>query len=205
MSHAHPQSLFVLGCSHHESPLAIRERFTLSPERIPALLQALRQCANLSESLVLATCNRFEIYAHARNENALPSIRELLCQTLGVETEFLNAHAYRLQNLNAIQHAFSLAAGLDSQILGETEILGQMKQSLAIAQEFENTGPVLNRLFEKSFQSAKIVRTQTGINKGQISIGNIAADLAKRIFGKLQKPRPPHRFRGSRSTHCASP
>lgn len=189
MSHAHPQSLFVLGCSHHETPLEVRERFTLSPERIPALLQEFRHCDELTESLVLATCNRFEIYAHARNENALDAIREILCQNLGVQTELLNAYAYRLQNLNAIQHAFSLAAGLDSQILGETEILGQMKQALAIAQEFENTGPVINRLFEKSFQSAKIVRTQTGIDKGQISIGNIAADLAKRIFGKLHKNR----------------
>ena len=189
MSQTNLQSLFVLGCSHHETPLEIRERLALSPDKLPALLQELRACDDFSESLVLSTCNRLEIYVHARNENAQQSIREILCRSLNVKNDLLAAHAYRLHNLSAIQHAFSLAAGLDSQILGETEILSQMKQALATAQEFENTGSVLNRLFEKSFQTAKIVRTQTGIDKGQVSIGNIAADLAKRIFGKLQKSR----------------
>ena len=189
MSKPNLQSLFVLGCSHHETPLEVRERLALSPDKIPALLQELRECRDFSESLVLSTCNRLEIYVHARNENAQHSIREILCRSLNIKNELLAAHAYRLHNLSAIQHAFSLAAGLDSQILGETEILGQMKQALATAQEFENTGSILNRLFEKSFQTAKIVRTQTGIDKGQVSIGNIAADLAKRIFGKLQNSR----------------
>lgn len=189
MSDTNLQSLFVLGCSHHETPLEIRERLAVTPDRIPALLQALRQCDHFSESLVLATCNRLEVYVQACSETAQQSIRAILCHLLNIENDLLAAHAYRLHNLSAIQHAFSLAAGLDSQILGETEILGQMKQALATAQEFENTGPVINRLFEKSFQAAKIVRTQTGIDKGQVSIGNIAADLAKRIFGKLHTSR----------------
>jgi glutamyl-tRNA reductase len=183
------ESLFVLGCSHHETSLEVRERFTLAQDRITDLLQQLRDCSVLSESILLTTCNRIEIYAHAESEHAPQRIREILCQALNVKSDLLAAHAYRLNNLTTIQHAFNLAAGLDSQILGETEILGQMKQALATAQEAGNTGPALSRLFEKSFQAAKIARNQTGIDKGQISIGNIAADLAKRIFGKLEKSR----------------
>ncbi|CAI8347420.1 MAG: Glutamyl-tRNA reductase [Opitutia bacterium UBA7350] len=189
MSEMALQALFVLGCSHHETPLEVRERLALTPERIPALLQELKKCPDFSESLALATCNRLEIYAYAKNDNASQSIQKILCNSLGIKNDFLETHAYQLQNLNAIQHAFSLAAGLDSQILGETEILGQMKQALATAQASKNTGALLNRLFEKSFQAAKIARTQTGIDKGHVSIGNIAADLAKRIFGKLETSR----------------
>ena len=179
MSKTALQSLFVLGCSHHETPLEVREHLALTPDRIPILLQKLKQCPDFSESLVLATCNRLEIYAQPHKENAPQSIRKILCDFLGIKNELLATHAYHLQNLNAIQHAFSLAAGLDSQILGETEILGQMKHALAVAQENENTGSVLNRLFEKSFQAAKIARTQTGIDKGQVSIGNIAAGSSR--------------------------
>jgi glutamyl-tRNA reductase len=182
------QSLLVLGCSHHATPLEIRERIALDAEQIRTLQGCLQACPEIRESLVLATCNRLEVYvlASGKSESALKALREHLCDQLSIELSLLNTHAYTHQNLETIRHAFSVAAGLDSQLIGETEILGQMKQALATAQKENSTGSILNRLFEKSFQAAKLARTQTGIDKGQVSIGNVAVDLASRIFGKLE-------------------
>lgn len=185
------QSLLVFGCSHHATPLEIRERIALNPEQIKNLQGQLQTCSEIRESLVLATCNRLEIYvlASGKNESALKALGEQLCDQLSIESNLLKTHAYTHRNLETIRHAFSVAAGLDSQLIGETEILGQMKQALANAQKENSTGTILNRLFEKSFQAAKLARTETGIDKGQVSVGNVAVDLASRIFGKLESSR----------------
>lgn len=185
------QSLLVLGCSHHKTPLEVRERFTLNQDGAHALQARLNECSALSESIVLATCNRLEIYARVAKPNSPTDavIRQLLSKELDLKPEFLDDHLYQYTNLEVIEHAFSVASGLDSQLIGETEILGQMKQAHAAAQQSKSTGPTLNRLFEKSFQAAKIARTQTGIGKGQVSIGNVAVDLASRIFGKFETSR----------------
>lgn len=184
------QSLFVLGSSHHETPLEVRERFALSPEQIRDLQAALSSDPDMRECLVLNTCNRLEIYGLAKSQSGFEeSVRDKLCTTQCIDRALFDAHSFWHTNLNALQHALEVSSGLDSQMVGETEILSQMKEAYANAKEASATGKVLNRLFEKSFQAAKSARTQTGITRGQISIGNVAVDLASRIFGKLNKSR----------------
>jgi len=184
------QSLFVLGSSHHEAPLEVRERFALSGAQTLELQAQLSEDPGIRECLVLSTCNRLEIYGIASDKDGFEEhLRDKLCATKGIERELFDRHSFWHTNLNVLQHAFEVSAGLDSQMVGETEILGQMKAAYVQAKEANATGTVLNRLFEKSFQAAKSARTQTGITRGQISIGNVAVDLASRIFGKLDKSR----------------
>jgi glutamyl-tRNA reductase len=184
------QSLFVLGSSHNEAPLEVRERLALSTEKLKTLQKTLLEDEIIRECLVVNTCNRLEVYGIANTSNRTEdSVRQHLCHIQGVERELLDQHSFWLTNLDVIQHALEVSSGLDSQMVGETEILGQMKDAYAQAKDENATGSVLNRLFEKSFQAAKSARTQTGITRGQISIGNVAVDLASRIFGKLSQSR----------------
>jgi len=184
------KSLFVLGSSHNQAPLEVRERLALSPDEVKALQQNLIEEGIMRECLVVNTCNRLEVYGLANpNEPTEEAVRNYLCRAQGVSRQLLDQHSFWHTNLNVLQHALEVCAGLDSQMVGETEILGQMKSAYAEAKKAKVTGPVLNRLFEKSFQAAKTARTQTGISRGQISIGNVAVDLACRIFGKLDQSR----------------
>jgi glutamyl-tRNA reductase len=183
------QSLFVLGSTHHEAPLDVRERMALTPENAAALQLELHARDDIKECLVLNTCNRVEIYGLANHPNIEETIRDYLCAHNSVSRELLDAHSTWHTNLNVLQHAFEVSCGLDSQMVGETDILGQMKHAYAAARAAKCTGTILNRLFEKSFQAAKSARTQTGITRGQISIGNVAVDLANRIFGHLRDSR----------------
>ncbi|PXA04684.1 glutamyl-tRNA reductase [Coraliomargarita sinensis] len=184
------KSLFVLGSSHNEAPLEVRERLALSGEKLAQLQRTLLEDSAIRECLVVNTCNRLEIYGLANpGEKTEETVRNYLCQAQGVSRELLDEHSFWHTNLDVLQHALEVSAGLDSQMVGETEILGQMKEAYAQAKAAKATGTVLNRLFEKSFQAAKSARTQTGITRGQVSIGNVAVDLASRIFGNLDKSR----------------
>ncbi|MGZ0657330.1 glutamyl-tRNA reductase [Coraliomargarita sp. W4R53] len=183
------QSLFVLGTSHHATPLDVRERFALTQPQALELQQLLHAHEGIRECLVLNTCNRLEIYGLADKIERIEEIRGLFCEKQNVSTELFQQYAYSYNNLEALQHVLEVSTGLDSQMVGETEILGQLKQAYTKARDAKCTGNVLNRLFEKSFQAAKAARSQTGITRGQISIGNVAVDLASRIFGKLSKSR----------------
>lgn len=184
------QSLFVLGSTHHEAPLEVRERMALTPDNAAALQQELHARDDIRECLVVNTCNRVEVYGLAASGPDIEAtIRDHLCARNGVSRELLDAHSSWHTNLDVLQHAFEVSSGLDSQMVGETDILGQMKDAYAEARAAKCTGIVLNRLFEKSFQAAKSARTQTGITRGQVSIGNVAVDLANRIFGHLRDSR----------------
>ena len=183
------QSLFVLGCTHHQAPLEVRERMALTPENAAALRQELHALDDIHECIVVNTCNRVEVYGLSATPTVEATVRDYLCARNGVSRELLDAHSSWHTNLDALQHAFEVSSGLDSQIVGETDILGQMKNAYADARAANCTGIVLNRLFEKSFQAAKAARTQTGITRGQVSIGNVAVDLANRIFGHLRDSR----------------
>ncbi len=183
------QSLFVLGCSHHRTPLEVRERFALGKSEVTALQDTLHAMKGIRECLVLGTCNRLEIFGLADSPEVAHEVRDLLCSRHGIEPALFEKHAFLHRNLDVLQHTFEVATGLDSQMIGETEILGQMKDAYAAAKAAKCTGTVLNRLFEKSFQAAKSARTHTGITRGQVSIGNVAVDLASRIFGHLKQSR----------------
>lgn len=170
--------------------MEVRERLALTAEKVEALQQRLMEDAVIRECLVVNTCNRLEIYGIANSsEHSEETLRDYVSRAQAVSRELLDPHSFWHTNLNVLQHALEVCAGLDSQMVGETEILGQMKGAYAKAKEAKTIGPVLNRLFEKSFQAAKSARNQTGIARGQISIGNVAVDLACRIFGKLNESR----------------
>ena len=182
---AHPAILFQLGASHHTAPLAVREKLALDAARANALGTRLGQIAEVSEFAFVNTCNRVELYGVVSTSDAFPALHAALGAVTGCTPAELDSAVTLRQNQAAIGHLFAVAAGLDSQILGETEILGQVKQAYDTALAQHWTGPVLNRVFQKTFQAAKYIRTNTGIGAGQISIATVAVDLAGRIFGEL--------------------
>jgi len=177
--------LFLLGASHHTASLAVREKLSLDDTRAAALAARLRETPGLSEFTLLNTCNRVEIYAVARDAGTVGAVHSVFCETTGCTPAELDSAAFHRQNHETVAHLFSVASGVDSQIVGETEILGQVKAAYDSALAHHWTGPVLNRVFQKAFQAAKHIRTHTAIGAGQISIATVAVDLAGRIFGEL--------------------
>lgn len=185
----HSPVLFLLGASHHTAPLAVREKLALDDTRATALAARLQQTPGIREFTLLNTCNRVEIYGVARSGEALSALRAALCETTGVTVAEFEAVGFLQHNHDTVAHLFAVASGLDSQIVGETEILGQVKEAYDHALARQWTGPVLNRVFQKTFQAAKHIRTHTAIGAGQISIATVAVDLAGRIFGDLSGTR----------------
>jgi len=183
------QTIILLGCNHHRTPLEIRERIALGQDDIEALYPDLAASADIVESLVLNTCNRIEIYAVVQNDNWREAVLDALAGLANFSVEHFLEHAVQLKDEEVVFHLFKVAAGLESQIVGETEILGQVKSAYEHAQRQKSLGPVLHRLFQKCFQAAKWARTHTGISQGQVSLGNVAVDLSARIFGSLGKVR----------------
>lgn len=181
----HSSVLFSLGASHHTAPLAVREKLALDDARAAALAARLQQTPGVGEFALLNTCNRVEIYGVARGVETLAALRASLAATTGCAPAELDAVLQLRQNHDVVAHVFSVASGLDSQIVGETEILGQVKGAYETALARQWTGPVLNRVFQKTFQAAKHIRTHTAIGEGQISIASVAVDLAGKIFGDL--------------------
>jgi glutamyl-tRNA reductase len=182
-----PAAHFLLvGASHHTAPLALRERLTLSPEKQTALTTALRTAGLAGEVCVLNTCNRIEVYATAPTPEATTAVATEFCRLQDLPVEEFSAVARQCRDRDAVAHLFEVAAGLDSQIVGETEILGQVKEAYATAQAAGTIGSVLNRIFQKAFQCAKVVRSETAIGEGQVSVATVAVALAEKIFGHLQ-------------------
>lgn len=177
--------LFLLGASHHTAPLAVREKLALDQARADALAARLKTIAEVPEFALVNTCNRVELYGVAKTPATLAALRDTLCAITGCTAAELDSAVALRQNHDVIAHLFAVASGLDSQIVGETEILGQVKQAYDSALEKRWTGPVLNRVFQKTFQAAKHIRTHTNIGAGQVSIATVAVDLAGRIFGEL--------------------
>lgn len=184
-----PSVLFLLGASHHTAPLAVREKLVLDETRADALATRLQATPGVREFALLNTCNRVEIYGVAAGVESLTPLRAALAETTGCVPAELDGVLHLWQNHEAVGHLFAVAAGLDSQLVGETEILGQVKDAYDMALARRWTGPVLNRVFQKTFQTAKHIRTHTAIGVGQISVANVAVDLAGRIFGELATTR----------------
>lgn len=178
--------LFLLGASHHTAPLEVRERLALAPEKRAALAAALAADSGVSEFCLLGTCNRVEIYAIASDPAAGARISDTFCRLQCLEPAAFAPHAVERQGAAAVSHLFAVATGLDSQMVGEAEILGQVKDAYSAAQAAGHVGPVLNRVFQKTFQSAKLVRSETAIGEGQVSVATVAVALAEKIFGRLR-------------------
>jgi len=185
--------LFLLGSTHRTAPLEVRERLAVPPERLEAIYALLREKVNLPECLVLNTCNRVELYGVAKNDTEAETLRLKLLEEIGrlhlLDPEEMARYSFWKQRGEVIEHLFDVAAGLDSQMVGETEIFGQVKDSYSDAARRGAAGPVLNRVFQKSFQAAKWARTHTAIGRGAVSVGSVAVELATRMFGDLERSR----------------
>lgn len=181
--------LFVIGATHHRAPLAVREKLSLGAEGAAALQAELAGIPGLREFAVLNTCNRVEFYGVAASPDAAARITAAFCARQQFDAVEFDKIRLELRGRDAVQHLVEVSAGLDSQMLGETEIFGQVKDAYAAAQSGGTTGPVLNRIFQKGFQAAKHVRTHTAITEGQVSVANVAVDLALTIYGSLAATR----------------
>lgn len=186
MSNGH---LFVLGATHHTAPLAVRERLSVAADTAAALQTELSALAGLREFVMLNTCNRVEFYGVAETAETVAHLEAAFCSRQQFDRTEFEKIRLTLRDRDALQHLFEVAAGLDSQMLGETEIFGQVKEAYAAAQAHRSAGAVLNRVFQKTFQAAKLVRTHTAITEGHVSVANVAVDLALNIFGGLADAR----------------
>ncbi len=176
---------FHFGASHHTAPLALREKLSLTPEKTAALSARAGALGGLREWTVLGTCNRAEFYGVAESAAVIDRLQAEFCGLLECPADEFLAAMRRSTGLEALRHLLAVAAGLDSQMLGETEIFGQVKDAYAEAQRRGTAGPVLNRIFQKTFQAAKFVRSHTAITEGQVSVASVSVDLSLKIFGGL--------------------
>ena len=178
--------IVVIGLSHRSSSVAVRERFAFAEAAIPAALQRLRDAGTADEAVVLSTCNRVEIYV-ATTLEATHAFRALTAflVTTHAYSDPLGEEIYTLDEPESLQHLFKVAAGLDSMVLGETEILGQLKKAYDLALQKGFTGSLLNRAFQRAFNVAKHIRTETNIQRGSVSVGSAAVELAQKIFNDL--------------------
>ncbi len=178
--------LVLYGLNHTTASIEIREMLSFKRDEASRMMKSLRSERVFSENLLLSTCNRTEVYGIA--EEAAESIRKLRrILTGGIEegTGILAGHDYSYLNAKAVGHLFRVSAGLDSMVLGEVEILGQIKDAYRSATGVDATGPYLNRLFHHCFRVGKRVRNETAISSGGYSVGSTAVELAKKVLGRL--------------------
>jgi glutamyl-tRNA reductase len=175
-------NLFCVGLSHHIANVETRERFASG-----AGAECTLRAVGCAEALVLATCNRVEVYGASEKRVSTDEIAQCLLQNgeLSVRSHTEALPFYRYEAEKCVQHLFRVASGLDSMVVGETEILGQTKKAYQSARTSGAVGPCLHRLFQRAFRVAKQVRTHTEITRGSVSVGSVAVDLAQKIFGDL--------------------
>ena len=179
-------NVVVIGLSHHSSPVELRERFAFGEAKIPEALKSLRASGVAEEAVILSTCNRVEIYTATALEpsRAFAELKQFLITTHAYDME-LGDELYTLGEPQSLQHLFKVACGLDSMVLGETEILGQLKKAYDLAFQHKHTGARLNKAFQRAFHVAKHVRTETNIQRGSVSVASVAVELAEKIFSSL--------------------
>ena len=187
-----PGDLFVLGLSWRTARVALRERLAFKDDEIPGALAELRQSESVGEAMILSTCNRVEIYGATPRgapasalTMATAEARRFLAASRGTSREEIEDALYEVTDTDAVRHAFRVAAALDSMVVGEAQILGQLKGAFGAAQQSNATGPVLRRCMEQAFRVAKRVRTDTGIARGAANVSSVAVELAGRVFGDL--------------------
>ncbi len=193
--------LFCLGLSYARTPVEVRERVAVPGKELPGAVQSLTRLEAIDEAVIVSTCNRMEIYASSPS----PATAALQVDTwlrerfnLGREVEF-----FQHQREDAARHLFAVASGLDSMVLGETEIFGQIKDAYAAAHAAGTTARELNKLFQESFRVGKAVRHNTSIQRGSTSVGSVAVELAEKIFGDLRDSHVMLLGAGDMSRRCA--
>ena len=176
--------LLALGVNHHTAPLAIREQVAFGPEKLEHALHDLTQSRRATEVAILSTCNRTELYVNSPEPE---TVSAWLAEFHRIEPHELAPYLYALPREKAAQHAFRVAAGLDSMVLGETQILGQMKQAVQTAEKAGTLGLLLHKLFQRTFSVAKEVRSSTEIGANSVSMAAAAVRLAERIFPSIRE------------------
>lgn len=180
--------IIVLGLNHKTAPLEIRERLSIPKHKMSDVLRLLAERRIFQERVLLSTCNRTEIYGVGRDaEESTLSMKKFLSEYSNLEIPSFEDKLYVLRQPDSIRHLFSVTSGLDSMVLGETEILGQVKQAYLEAHKIRQTGKVLNTLFQRSLKVAKNLRTHTQIGAGKVSVASVAVELAEKIFENLKQ------------------
>ena len=178
----------MVGLNHRTAPLEVREQLAFSPTHLDGSLQDLVALPSVDEGVILSTCNRVEVVAVARDGGAgLTEIGDFLRRQPGVLVDPADDHLYHHARRSAVRHLFRVASSLDSMVVGEPQILGQLKEYYSIAQQAGTVGSILHRLFHRSFSVAKRVRQGTGIASRPVSVASVAVDLARRIFDRLEE------------------
>ncbi len=185
-----PVSLVVVGCNHRSTPLEVLERLAVAPEDLPKALHEAASADNLSEAVVLSTCGRVEVYSYAeRFHGGYADIRELLARHSGLPPEVVADELYAYHDTDTVRHLFNVAAGLDSVVLGEHEILGQIKTAWLTARSEGTVGNALEPLFRHAVEAGKRARTATCISRGVASLSHAAVALAAERLGSLRERR----------------
>ncbi len=178
----------LIGLSYKTAPVEVRERLAIAEERLPDALRSVVSLPGIAEAFILSTCNRVEIFARAEfNEaNAGMELCQFLARFHGREYPEIEPYLYQYRQREAIRHMFRVASSLDSMIVGESQILGQVKSAYALARSTGTLGGALDEVMSRSFAVAKRVRTETGIASSAVSISYAAVELARKIFGTLE-------------------
>jgi glutamyl-tRNA reductase len=182
-------SIVCGGLNFEQAPVELREKVAFSKAQLPDALAQMKEMLCLSEAVLVSTCNRVEYFgATDRPERAATAWPYFLRQFHSIGDNFSHV-SFQMRDTLCVEHLFSVASGLKSMVVGETEVLGQLKDAYRIAHARGQTGKWLNRLFQASFAAAKSVRSQTAITRGHVSVGSVAVGLAEKIFGDLRRCR----------------
>ena len=177
--------IVVVGLSHRTAPVEVREKLSIPDQSIKESLKVLNSVNDILEVSILSTCNRLEIYALVKDKNiGISSIKEFITDYSGLNFEDLNPHLFDFRQEEAVLHLMKVAAGLDSLVLGEGQILSQVKKMMRLGQENQSTGPILNRLLSQSVSTGKKVRSETNLGTGAVSISSAAVELAQLKIGQ---------------------
>ena len=177
-------SFFALGVNHQTASVELREQIAFNPEKLSALLAEQSQHPELNDLVVVSTCNRTEVYAMSEHPE---QVLDWLAHVNGIDVQQLSRHVYRYENAQAVSHLMRVASGLDSLMLGEPQILGQVKTALSLAKDSHTVSQQLNRIFEYAFYAAKRVRSETAVGSHAVSMGYAVAQLALQVFSHPEK------------------
>lgn len=175
-----------IGLNHTTAPVEVRERAAVAAEHLDDALRDIAKCPGIEEATILSTCNRTEVYCQLPDSN-IQVVSDWLCNFHQLKSDDVAPYLYTFPGQDAVKHAFRVASGLDSMVIGEPQILGQMKTAFATAHKNGNTGKVLNRLFQHTFSVAKEIRTSTSIGSHAVSVAYAAVTLSKQIFSDISK------------------
>ena len=177
-------TLVLIGVNHKTAPIEVRERIAISREDLPETIHALAAVPGVTECMIVSTCNRVEILSAV--ESPAIELASFLHRHFGLDPALLAPHLYEHRDQEAVRHLFRVAASLDSMVVGEPQILGQVKEAFAVARAAGTVGGQLEHLLQSTFAAAKRVRTETEIGSNSVSIASVAVELARKIFGSLQ-------------------